>query len=521
MNKPLQPSATAGEASRGTKPNYWGRTLASFFLVLFAMPLGHALMIIMERTLSASAVHSAGFIMGFVGLVMVIVGVVVKSDTRQTLWGLFGGLLFWTGWVEFLFLYYARRYGVQPEMENGMVVTKPEYLIMPATFGLWMMVMTMYIFSTKNGCNFITWIQKVCFRSHRPKIVVQPMTRHTSIVTFMELNMMLWALYLLLMFCYDKHFLGDHHPVTFLVGLGCFIGALFMFRRQLKLASWGANIRMAIATVIIFWTPVEILGRINFFTEIWLQPERYTLEMCLTLLVFVALAIYLWIKSGKKRNKVAAIWLILLLMTGSVTASAKDKRVVTRGMSKQEVTEILGKPSATSFDEYGEQWEYRKVIGGLLDSRVSKILVDFNRNDRVVRYRTVDLPSSDEAKDAGRHPMRPYDGGMVGDVMPYPYDIFCLNETDFSWLYNKVKKASFDSDKYSLLEVATLGCYYTCNQCARLMELFSFSDERLKALKLMSRHIVDPENAYSIYRVFTFDSDKDKAADMMQNARRR
>ncbi|WP_238305746.1 DUF4476 domain-containing protein [Hoylesella marshii] len=105
--------------------------------------------------------------------------------------------------------------------------------------------------------------------------------------------------------------------------------------------------------------------------------------------------------------------------------------------------------------------------------------------------------------------------------MPYPYDIFCLNETDFSWLYNKVKKASFDSDKYSLLEVATLGCYYTCNQCARLMELFSFSDERLKALKLMSRHIVDPENAYSIYRVFTFDSDKDKAADMMQNVRRR
>jgi hypothetical protein len=46
------------------------------------------------------------------------------------------------------------------------------------------------------------------------------MTRHTAIVTFMELNMLLWACYLLLMFCYDGRFLGDHHPLTFLYVAG-------------------------------------------------------------------------------------------------------------------------------------------------------------------------------------------------------------------------------------------------------------------------------------------------------------
>ena len=281
---------------------YWWRTIASFLLVLFAMPLGHALMILMEKFMDEGAMHVAGFAMGFVGLVLVIVGVFVKGDTRQTLWGLFGGLLFWTGWVEFLFLYYARRYGVQPEIENGVVVTKPEYLIMPASFGLWMMVMTMYVFSTKNGCDLITWIQKVCFRSKRKVVVVQPMTRHTSIVTFMELNMMLWGLYLLLMFCYDKRFLGDHHPVTFLVGLVCLIGSLLMLRRQLRIASWGANIRMAIATVIVFWTPVEILGRINFFKEFWVEPEKYRLQMIAILAVFIVLGFYLWIKSKLHRR---------------------------------------------------------------------------------------------------------------------------------------------------------------------------------------------------------------------------
>jgi len=283
---------------------YPWRTIASFLLVLFAMPLGHALMILMEKFMSEGAMHVAGFMMGAVGLVMVVVGVFVKGDTRQTLWGLFGGLLFWTGWVEFLFLYYVRRYGVQPEIENGVVVTKPEYLIMPASFGMWMMVMTMYIFSTRNGCDFITWIQKVCFRNQRKIIAAQPMTRHTSIVTFMELNMMLWGLYLLLMFCYDKHFLGDHHPVTFLVGMGCLVGSFFMLRRQLRLASWGANIRMAIATVIVFWTPVEILGRINFFKEFWVEPEKYVWQMVVILIVFLSLGVYLWLKSRlRKRTK--------------------------------------------------------------------------------------------------------------------------------------------------------------------------------------------------------------------------
>lgn len=279
---------------------YIGRSIASFLLVLFSMPLGHALMILMEKFMSQGAMHVAGFLLGLVGLVMVIIGVFVKGDTRQTLWGFLGGLLFWTGWVEFLFLYYARRYGVQPEIENNVVVTKPEYLIMPASFGMWMMTMIMYVFSTKNGCDFITWIQEMCFRKNKNKIVVQPMTRHTSIVTFMELNMMLWALYLLLMFCYDKRFLGDHHPITFLVGAVCLVGSLLMMNKQLKLAAWGANIRMSIATVIIFWTPVEILGRINFFKEFWVEPQKYILPMSIILVAFVSLGVFLWIKSRAK-----------------------------------------------------------------------------------------------------------------------------------------------------------------------------------------------------------------------------
>lgn len=286
---------------------YWWKAIASFLLVLFMMPLGHALMIIMEHTMSETALHYAAFAMGAVGLAMVIVGVFAKGDTRQTLWGLFGGLLFWTGWVEFLFMYYANRFGTQPLLDpaTGEVITRPEYLIMPASFGFWVMIMVMYIFCTRNGCNFINWLQRHLLGSRRTEIAVRPMTRHTSIVTFMELMMILWGSYLLLMFCYDDNFLGDHHPVTLLVGLGCLIGSFFIFGRQLRIASWGANIRMAIATVIVFWTPVEILGRMNLFQEIWIAPIQHKSEMLTILAAFLLLAVYLWYTSARKKKAAA------------------------------------------------------------------------------------------------------------------------------------------------------------------------------------------------------------------------
>lgn len=280
----------------------WLKSIVSFLVVLLTMPLGHALMIVMDKTMTPEAVHYSAFFMGLAGLVIVVAGVIVRGDTKQTLCGLMGGLLFWTGWVEFLFQYYTTRWGTQPELENGVVVTRPEYLVLPATFGMWMMVMVLYIFSTKNGCNFINWWQRVLFRSRKNEIAARPMTRHTSIVTFMELNMILWASYLLLMFCYDKNFLGDRHPVTSIVAAGCLIGSIFIFKKQLRLSSWGANIRMAIATVVVFWVPVEVLGRLDFFKEIWVEPEKYTFQMVCILVAFVVLLVTVMVAARKNRR---------------------------------------------------------------------------------------------------------------------------------------------------------------------------------------------------------------------------
>ena len=96
---------------------------------------------------------------------------------------------------------------------------------------------------------------------------------------------------------------------------------------------------------------------------------------------------------------------------------------------------------------------------------------------------------------------------------------YCLDDASFSKLYNKVKKASFDDNKFDLIEVASLGCYYSCAQVVRIMKIFPFDDEQLKALKMMAPHIVDLQNTGHIYKIFSFDSEKDKAEEIIRNSR--
>lgn len=114
--------------------------ILAFAIVLLTMPLGHAAMIIMEKTFGLEYVYQAAVILGILGFLLVVWGVVINKETKSTFLGLFGGLFIWTGWIEFAFVYYANRYGVEPLMVNGEVITKPEYLIMPSSIGFWVIL---------------------------------------------------------------------------------------------------------------------------------------------------------------------------------------------------------------------------------------------------------------------------------------------------------------------------------------------------------------------------------------------
>ena len=125
------------------------------------------------------------------------------------------------------------------------------------------------------------------------------MAYHPSIVMFMEWNIMMWGLYMLLMFCYDPVFLGDHHPVTYAVAAVCLVGSALMFKKQMYIATWGRNLRMAYATVIVFWTFVEVIARNGLFKEIWVDPLHHVVEMSAVLALFVVLIVGCWMYNVK------------------------------------------------------------------------------------------------------------------------------------------------------------------------------------------------------------------------------
>lgn len=277
--------------------------IAAFMIVLFTMPLGHAAMIAMENVLEGSALTLGAFLLGLIGAAWTIWGFYMKSENAATFAGLMGGLLVWTGWIEFTFVYYAHRYNVAPLTDAaGEIVTKPEYLIMMSSIGFLAIVMLFYTFSARTKCVFFCWLQKkLHIDRHQDSMSV--VTRNNSMTTFMEISVLLWVSYLVLMFAYDDHLLGDRHPVTAFIAFGSLVWSGYLFVKLMKIRKIGYAIRYAIPTVIIFWTFVEILGRWDLFSEIWTEPGKYRVEMITMFVVFILFSVYLFIHKRHHTQK--------------------------------------------------------------------------------------------------------------------------------------------------------------------------------------------------------------------------
>lgn len=95
-----------------------------------------------------------------------------------------------------------------------------------------------------------------------------------------------------------------------------------------------------------------------------------------------------------------------------------------------------------------------------------------------------------------------------------------MSGPEFQFLYNKIKGKPFKDDQMELLQVGCLDSRFSCEQCIRIMSIFTWDDDRLVVLRLMAKHIVDPENSISLLKAFDFDSSKRQVEGIMQNAGR-
>ena len=276
----------------------------AFVLVLLFMPLGHTLMVLVEQVFEQAKFLSA-FVVGLIGAILLIVGVKKNSNkSLATVLGLIAGVLVWTGWIEFSFVWIAQKLEVAPLMENGEVATKPEYLVMLSSLGLLVTFMLLFLFS-KTGCQFFNWFQRVL--GLRKSIVFKgQIERPEALVTLIELIMIVWTFYLVLLLVYDKDIAGDNHPLTYLVAFGSLLWSIYLFLKLIRIKKFNYAIKYAIPTVVIFWNFIEVMGRWNLLKEIWIHPFEHWIEvsMIFGLLVFL---VVVYIKETRKEDRLRSV----------------------------------------------------------------------------------------------------------------------------------------------------------------------------------------------------------------------
>ena len=271
----------------------------SFIIVLLFMPLGHALMVLNEKLIPEHKFLGAA-ILGFTGLFLLFIGIRKnEKPLTSTLLGLIAGILIWTGWVEFSFVWIAEKLGVAPLIENGEIATKPEYLVMMSSVRLLSTILILFFFK-QSSCTFFQWFQKLG-KMEMTKLKSQE--KFWAGITFIETIIILWTFYIVLLLVYDKDIAGDRHPLTYFVAFGSLFWSAFLFLKLIKIKKFDYAIRYAIPTVIIFWNFVEVTGRWDMFKEIWVNPFEHWIANSIILGFLIGFTIYYIIDNKNKTEQ--------------------------------------------------------------------------------------------------------------------------------------------------------------------------------------------------------------------------
>ena len=128
------------------------------------------------------------------------------------------------------------------------------------------------------------------------------------------------------------------------------------------------------------------------------------------------------------------------------------------------------------------------------------------------------LPASAAHQDKKpKEKMEYRDKKQMGKKHTHPH---AMRDKDFDMMVGIVKKASFDDKKIDVMRVACIGSYFSSRQCARLLSLLSFDDNKVKALEVIAPRLVDMNNADDIVKKFSFSSSKDKAVSILQRRKK-
>ncbi len=106
---------------------------------------------------------------------------------------------------------------------------------------------------------------------------------------------------------------------------------------------------------------------------------------------------------------------------------------------------------------------------------------------------------------------------VVNAPPPPPPASSCLPGDELTSIRGAIEGESFSDGKLSVLQSALDGRSLCVGQVVEVLDLYNFSADKLKALRMMSSRISDGQNRYKILAAFTFDADKKQAKAILGN----
>ena len=210
------------------------------------------------------------------GLVLLWVTSRLKGDTAQSIVGIFGGNLLWTGGVEYGLTIAARSLGIGKTVgviDGQMVAIYGEYVLLKYTFGVLALVMVYLLFLESSRCPVFLWWRKNVPTMRGP--MASGRIDNYGPRSAFQYATTVWGFYLLLLWAYDERVFGVYSLVTKGIMLLSIAGSLFCMWRLHQQTGWGSAVRYAVGAMIVVWTPIEIAGKWGLFREPWLliKPE--------------------------------------------------------------------------------------------------------------------------------------------------------------------------------------------------------------------------------------------------------
>lgn len=96
-----------------------------------------------------------------------------------------------------------------------------------------------------------------------------------------------------------------------------------------------------------------------------------------------------------------------------------------------------------------------------------------------------------------------------------PAPALAMDGAAFQQLNARVEQEGLSDAKLTILKTAASTNTFTCAQVTRLVEQFSFGDDKLEALSALKGRIEDPENKGRLVTLFSFDDEKEKAEQLL------